>query len=137
MNKKARVGLILLVAGIVLALSVQHVDTGKVDHANKPVVKHATWKEKNENRKTAKTYARIGFGWKGREWVCLNTLWTGESRFDNYADNPHSTAYGVAQLLGEKSSDVRIQILRGLHYIDRRYTTPCKAYRYHQRNNWY
>ena len=136
MNKKARAGLISLVTGGLLALSVQHVGTGKPG-VDDNVFKHATWKEKNENRKMAKAFARIGYGWSGREWHCLNALWTGESRFDQYADNPHSTAYGIAQLIGERSSIVQFQILRGLRYISVRYGTPCKAHRYHQRHGWY
>ncbi len=55
----------------------------------------ATWEEKNENRKLAKQYAWVAFGWRGREWTCLNTLWTRESRFDHYAQNPTSSARGA------------------------------------------
>jgi hypothetical protein len=36
----------------------------------------ATWKEKNENRKLAKQYAWVAFGWRGGEWECLESLWT-------------------------------------------------------------
>ena len=134
MNKKARLGLISVGASAILISSIQHIGISKPD---KPIVKHSTWKEKNENRKIAKTYARIGYGWTGREWVCLRSLWTGESRFDTYATNPRSTARGIAQLLGETSTDSRIQILRGLHYIDRRYSNPCKALAFHNRHNFY
>ena len=96
----------------------------------------ATKDEKDRNRKLAKDYASAGFGWKGREWECLLSLWTGESRFDHYADNPESTAFGIAQRLGEESKDPRVQILKGLRYVSHRYQTPCKAWafwlkRYH------
>ena len=136
MNKKARAGLISLVTGGLLALSVQHVGTGKLDHADERKLQ-ATWKQKNDNRKMARSFARIGYGWSGQQWHCLNALWTGESRFDQYADNPNSTAYGIAQLIGERSSIVQFQLLRGLRYISVRYGTPCKAHRYHQRHGWY
>jgi resuscitation-promoting factor RpfB len=88
----------------------------------------ASWEEKNENRKLAKRYAWAAFGWRGGEWECLESLWTNESRFDHFAQNPTSSAFGIAQLLGERSRDPALQILRGLRYIDRRYGTPCKAY---------
>ena len=91
----------------------------------------ATKDEKDRNRKLAQDYAQAGFGWKGREWECLKSLWTGESRFDNYATNQRgSSAYGIAQLLGEKDSRSEYQILRGLKYIAKRYDTPCRAYKF-------
>ena len=91
----------------------------------------ATKDEKDRNRKLAQDYAQVGFGWQGREWQCLLTLWTRESRFDNYATNQRgSSAYGIAQLLGEKDSRSEYQILRGLKYISHRYDTPCRAYKF-------
>jgi hypothetical protein len=79
----------------------------------------ATWKEKNENRKLAKQYAWVAFGWRGGEWECLESLWTNESRFDHFASNQQgSSAFGIAQLLGERSRNPALQILRGLRYID-------------------
>jgi len=86
--------------------------------------------EKRENKRLAKEYAWVAFGWRGREWTCLLKLWTRESRFDHYAQNPASSAFGIAQLLGERSRKPELQILRGLRYIDKRYGEPCKAYRF-------
>jgi hypothetical protein len=98
----------------------------------------ATWKEKNENRKLAKQYAWAAFGWRGGEWECLESLWTNESRFDHFASNQQgSSAFGIAQLLGERSRDPALQILRGLRYIDRRYGTPCKAYKFSLTHRYY
>jgi hypothetical protein len=98
----------------------------------------ATQDEKNHNRKIAKAYAQAGFGWSGRESECLLALWTSESRFDNYAKNQRgSSAYGIAQLLGEKDSRAEYQILRGLKYISKRYGTPCKAYRFFLTHRYY
>jgi hypothetical protein len=99
--------------------------------------RHATMGEKRENRRIAKTYASAGWGWRGREWKCLNYLWSSESRFDHYADNPTSSAYGIAQRLGEDSRRPRVQILRGLRYIDHRYDTPCRAWAFWLRNYHY
>ena len=98
----------------------------------------ATKDEKDRNRKLAKDYAQAGFGWQGKEWECLLALWTGESRFDNYAKNQRgSSAYGIAQLLREKDSRAEFQILRGLKYIDKRYHTPCRAYKFFLINRYY
>jgi hypothetical protein len=98
----------------------------------------ATKDEKDRNRKLAKDYASAGWDWRGREWVCLESLWTRESRFDNYAKNQQgSSAYGIAQLLRETDHRSEYQILRGLKYISARYNTPCRAYSFFLRNNYY
>lgn len=92
-----------------------------------PVATKDTKEQKRENRKMAKAYARAGFGWTGRQWVCLESLWTSESRFDSKADNPRSSAFGIAQLLKEEESEPALQILKGLRYISHRYGSPCRA----------
>ena len=98
----------------------------------------ATQDEKNYNKKLAKDYAAAGWDWRGREWACLESLWTAESRFDNYAKNQRgSSAYGIAQLLRETDSRPEYQILRGLKYISARYETPCKSYKFFLKNNYY
>jgi hypothetical protein len=53
----------------------------------------ASWEEKNENRKLAKRYAWAAFGWRGGEWECLESLWTNESRFDHFAQNPTKLSF--------------------------------------------
>ena len=98
----------------------------------------ATKDEKDRNRKLAQEYASAGWDWRGREWQCLKSLWTRESRFDNYAINQRgSSAYGIAQLLGEKDHRSEYQILRGLKYIKARHKTPCRAYKFFLRHNYY
>ena len=97
----------------------------------------ATTDEKNHNKKLAKDYASVGFGWEGKQWQCLLSLWTSESRFDHYANNSKSSAYGIAQLLGEKDHRPEYQILRGLKYIDKRYNTPCRAYKFFLTHRYY
>lgn len=97
----------------------------------------ATTDEKNHNKKLAKDYASAGYGWEGKQWQCLLSLWTSESRFDHYAKNPKSSAFGIAQLLGEKDRRPEYQILRGLKYISHRYDTPCRAYKFHLKHNYY
>lgn len=68
-----------------------------------------------------------------------------ESSFNNTAQNPKSTAYGLFQFLDktwgnygfEKTSDPVIQTEAGIAYIQIRYGTPSKALRFHKRNGWY
>jgi hypothetical protein len=98
----------------------------------------ATQDEKSRNRKLAKDYAAAGWDWRGKEWHCLKSLWTRESRFDNYAKNQQgSSAYGIAQLLRETDYRSEYQILRGLKYISARYNTPCRAYSFFLKRNYY
>lgn len=97
----------------------------------------ATPQEKKENKRIAKEFAWAGFGWKDKQWSCISKLFTAESRFDQFADNPKSTAYGIGQVLGEKSSIPEIQILRAYKYIEHRYSTPCKAWNFHMKRNYY
>jgi len=126
--------LLTMILVLVGTHEVTHLDPRKATQMSRT---KATWEEKNENRERAKTYAWVAFGWRGREWLCLHDLWTRESRFDHFAQNPRSSAFGIAQMLGERSRDPELQILRGLRYISERYGTPCKAYRYHQRKGHY
>jgi hypothetical protein len=140
MIKWVRSGLILVVALGLLVVGQDKLFPPPIGRIPDGVISHrkATQDEKNHNRKLAKDYAQAGFGWQGREWECLLTLWTGESRFDNYAKNQQgSSAYGIAQLLGEKDSRSEYQILRGLKYISKRYGTPCKANSFFSKHRYY
>ena len=75
-------------------------------------------------------------GWTGQQWKCLETLWHRESGWNPNAQNPTSTAYGVAQFLDKtwttvgaiKTADPAQQITAGLDYIAQRYGTPCDAW---------
>jgi hypothetical protein len=74
-------------------------------------------------------------GWTGSEWDALEQLWTNESDWNPDAQNPTSTAYGIAQFLDStwsgygiaKTSDPEKQIEAGLRYIEARYGKPSKA----------
>ena len=116
-----------------------------VKHPENLVVREtkATMEEKRENIRISKRYAYILYKWGKREQECLVSLWTRESRFDHHA-RPRdskgkllSSAYGIAQLLGERSTDPREQILKGLIYVSSRYDTPCRAKAFHDRRNYY
>src|SRR4051812_35198451 len=79
------------------------------------------------------------------QFGCLDKLWTRESHWNNKADNPSSTAYGIAQLLDStwkhtgvaKTSDGYRQVDAGLSYIDKVYGSPCKAWAHSQSKGWY
>ena len=76
--------------------------------------------------------------WNPIDLVCLIKLWDKESHWNYKADNPDSSAYGIAQLLGEESKDPARQIRQGLKYIKHRYPSgPCEAWKFSQRHNYY
>jgi len=98
----------------------------------------ATMEEKRENKRIAREYSRA-LGYTRRETACLVTLWTGESRFDHLAKNQRgSSAYGIAQLLGERSGEPELQVLHGIRYIEHRYRgSACRALSFHKRHGFY
>lgn len=79
----------------------------------------------------------IEYGWEPIDLACLIQLWTKESHWNHKADNPTSSAYGIAQLLGETSKDPARQIRQGLKYIEHRYGNPCTAWGFWQKHNYY
>ena len=91
-----------------------------------------------------KDYAASGFR-SPAQFDCLDLLWEAESNWNPYAQNPTSTAYGIAQFINAtwattgiaKTSNPYRQIDAGLIYIDERYGTSCDAWAFHQANNWY
>ncbi|GAB2471375.1 M15 family metallopeptidase [Xylanimonas ulmi] len=102
----------------------------------------------DSNRAFGRTLADQNKGWTGDEWACLEQLWTAESGWNHYADNPTSSAYGIPQALpGSKmatagtdwETNPRTQIIWGLDYIADRYGTPCEAWAFWNRHSphWY
>jgi hypothetical protein len=90
----------------------------------------------------ARTYAKEKvnkiFRNPDREWSALAKLWGKESAWNWKAKNPHSSAYGIAQVLGTpKGSTIEYQVNMGIKYIIHRYDTPTKAYAFWLRNGWY
>lgn len=80
------------------------------------------------------------------QFSCLNKLWENESGWNHRARNPYSGAYGIPQAypaskMASAGSDwrtnPRTQIRWGLRYIEARYGTPCGAWSFWKRNNWY
>jgi hypothetical protein len=74
-------------------------------------------------------------GW-GKYWPSFNSLEMGEAGYNNLAQNPTSTAFGIGQFLnstwatvgGKKTSDPGLQIDYMLKYIQQRYGNPGNAY---------
>jgi hypothetical protein len=83
-----------------------------------------------------KEYAKIKTS-NAKQWTCLAKLWGKESAWDYLADNPHSTAFGIPQILGLTTRNPYKQIDLGVKYIKHRYNTPCKAWTHHKRKGWY
>jgi hypothetical protein len=132
----------LYTAGLAIVLVLLDIPHLKQPEINliKPTVmeaKKASWSEKAMAKQIGKAYASAGWGWSGKEWLCLHDLWMRESRWDYLAQNPRSSAFGIAQRLGETSRDPRIQILRGLRYVAHRHDTPCKALAFHNKRGHY
>ncbi|AWY07621.1 hypothetical protein SEA_YOSIF_57 [Streptomyces phage Yosif] len=86
-------------------------------------------------------------GWSDAEYADLVLLWQVESGWNPEAQNPASTAYGIAQFLDstwelvgmEKTSDPERQIEAGLRYIAAVYGTPSQALAFWQSHDphWY
>lgn len=107
-------------------------------HEKKVVQTKATMAQKRANKAMARRFASAGWGWNKVQQRCVVALFTKESRFDHLAKNQKgSSAYGIAQMLGEKSKDPAVQLLHAYKYIQHRYSNPCRAYAHHQRKNWY
>lgn len=77
------------------------------------------------------------YGWGEKQMKCLRVLWGKESAWNPKADNPNSTAFGIAQMLGETSTNPLVQIRNGLRYIQHRYENPCNAWAFWLVNRWY
>lgn len=88
----------------------------------------------------------IEYGWtKPQEWKCLNWVWGKESAW-NYKATSSTNDHGIPQrnmpnhTKAEKAAfleDAEKQIDWGLGYIQHRYSTPCKAKAFKERNGWY
>jgi len=87
-----------------------------------------------------KQYAQIAikaYNWDINQFVCLSQLWGKESGWNHKSDNPHSSAFGIAQMLGETEKHPKKQIDNGLRYIKHRYGKPCNGWKFWQRHRWY
>ena len=69
------------------------------------------------NKELYKLYAHMKLG-NDKQYRCLVTLWRLESNWSPTANNKHSTAFGIPQLLKMKETNPYKQIDLGLKYIN-------------------
>lgn len=132
-HKKQQIALVMATA---LLLPVG--TTAEAEAPLKPVITMLSAEQKA--LQDPKQYAQeqfAEFNWSDEQFACLSKLWGKESGWNHLADNPHSTAFGIAQMLGEDSLLVSVQIDRGLRYVEHRYGSPCVAWRFWQINKYY
>jgi hypothetical protein len=92
---------------------------------------------------SARSYARSMVS--DKEYEALHELIDRESKWDSDAQNPKSTAYGLAQFVDktwdlveiEKSTDYRIQLIAAQKYVMIRYGSWVKALEHHKQYGWY
>ena len=73
-----------------------------------------------------------------REFSALAKLWGKESAWNWKANNPQSSAFGIAQVLRTpEDSTIQYQVNKGIKYIVHRHGTPTKAWKFWLRNGWY
>ncbi len=85
------------------------------------------------------------FGFSEQDYPALVELWQRESGWNPLAQNPTSTAFGIAQFLNgtwqgtgvPKTTNPQQQIMAGLTYIKGRYGNPSNALAFHNAHNWY
>jgi len=93
----------------------------------------------NPNVESYKLYAHMKL-LNDKQYRCLVTLWTLESRWNPKADNPKSSAYGIPQLLNMSETNPYKQIDLGLKYITHHKLykgDTCKALDRHKRVGHY
>jgi len=129
----------IFLALLVIALTLFSINkTGTPSKSPNPEPTKATMEQKKANKALAKKIAWVGYGWKDKEWTCLDKIFTKEARYDHLAKNKSgSSAFGIGQRLKETSKEPMVQILHTYKYIQHRYKTPCSAKKWHTRHNWY
>ena len=115
-------------------------------------LENATTNTAVQNKAIARELIRAEYAhWdNATQLQCLDDLWQAESRWNHRARNKRTGACGIPQAYPcNKMSDSGKaygvdyrsnpwpQIAWGLSYIDKRYGTPCKAWRKFQRGGGY
>lgn len=86
------------------------------------------------------------YGWGEDQFGCYDAIIMRESRWNPYADNPRSSAYGIPQALpgarmaafgADWRTNPVTQIRWGLDYVDDRYGSPCSAWGFKRSHGWY
>ena len=99
-----------------------------------------------QNKELGRHLAQQIYGWGADQFACYDNIIMRESLWDQHADNPTSSAYGIPQALPGKrmasegadwKTNPETQIRWGLKYIKERYGTPCKAWSFKRARGWY
>jgi hypothetical protein len=93
----------------------------------------------DQNKELYKLYAHMKLG-NDKQYRCLVTLWRLESNWSPTANNKHSSAFGIPQLLKMKETNPYKQIDLGLKYINSHKLYKgdvCKALDRHKRVGHY
>jgi hypothetical protein len=71
------------------------------------------------------------------QFLCFNKIITKESNWRVNAKN--GSHFGLGQMKSKwyRNLDGYRQIDQTIKYISVRYSTPCKAWKFHERNNWF
>lgn len=71
------------------------------------------------------------------QFLCFNKIITKESNWRVNAKN--GSHFGLGQMRSQwyRNLDGFRQIDQTIKYINKRYSTPCKAWSHHQKRNWY
>ena len=137
----------LFILGFIL-LNPFHIPPDPVAQANQTSIVKPILVERTPEASKEFAKKRLGaYGWDTpAQWECLLSLWTKESNFrpDAYNKTPvyqngeKLHAGGIPQILGlDPDLSVEEQVTRGFVYIEHRYSNPCSAWRFWERNFWY
>ena len=135
------VGVIIVAIGFALMLPEKNVVQDVVQ--DKKIYDSPIKVQQERAPTTARGYARSMVS--EIEYEALHELIDRESKWDSDAQNPKSTAYGLAQFLDktwdlvgiEKSADYRIQLIAAQKYVIMRYGSWVKALEHHKQYGWY
>jgi hypothetical protein len=140
MELKFIIGMLIVGIGFALMLPVD-----EPLEENKIVKGYVSSSVKNLHREpgSARSYARSMVS--DKEYKALHELIDRESKWNSDAQNPKSTAYGLAQFVDktwdlveiEKSADYRIQLIAAQKYVMMRYGSWVKALEHHKQYGWY
>ena len=113
---------------------------------------HATNNTATQNKDIARYLIRTEYSqWDNEhQFQCLDNLWQAESHWNHRARNKRTGACGIPQShpckkMSESGkayevdyrTNPRPQIAWGLQYVDKRYGTPCAAWKRFQRGGGY
>ena len=138
---------IIFVLGIII-INPFHIPPDPVAQASEAPVMKPILVERTPEASKEFAQKRLGaYGWDTpTQWECLLSLWTKESNWRPNAYNKQPVyqngeklhAGGIPQILGlNPDLTVEQQVERGLIYIESRYSNPCSAWRFWERNFWY